>query len=75
MGLLLTYSNYKVAAFLAAIGSLVAGLYVLAFIQPKSPLKERQKGLYFAKFANILQICHNLDEGLVLGCFEADFCE
>ncbi|MFL2798522.1 MAG: MFS transporter [Paracoccaceae bacterium] len=45
MGLLLTYSNYKVAAFLAALGSLVAGLYVLAFIQPKSPLKERQKGL------------------------------
>ena len=45
MGLLLTYSNYKVAALIAALGSLIAGLYILVFIQPRRPSKETQESL------------------------------
>ena len=37
MGLLLTYSNYKVSALIAAVGAFVAGLYLLIIVEPKSP--------------------------------------
>ena len=37
MGLLLTYSNYKVSALIAAFGAFVVGFYLLIFVEPKSP--------------------------------------
>ena len=42
MGLLLTYSNYKVSALIAAFGAFVVGFYLLIFVEPKSP-KEGSK--------------------------------
>ena len=37
MGLLLTYSNYKVSALIAAFGAFIVSLYLLIFVEPKSP--------------------------------------
>ena len=37
MGLLLTYSNYKISALIAAFGAFVVGFYLLIFVEPKSP--------------------------------------
>ena len=46
MGLLLTYSNYKISALIAAFGAFVVGFYLLIFVEPKSPKEGLKDQIY-----------------------------